>query len=86
MLMVDGAPPMSPDGTPAGDGDHVPTPFDYDRDAGRYRLGMRLSRSYASRLLTAAVRPSQDLEVVAVRVVEVQGRLRQWKHALRRVR
>jgi len=55
MLMVDGAPPMSPDGTPAGDGDHVPTPFDYDRDAGRYRLGMRLSRSFATASLYAAI-------------------------------
>jgi SAM-dependent methyltransferase len=46
---------MSPDGTPAGDGHHVPTPFDYDSDPGRYRLGMRLSRSFATAGLYAAI-------------------------------
>ena len=44
---------MSPDDTPAGDGHQVPTPFDYDSDPGRYRLGMRLSRSFATASLYA---------------------------------
>jgi len=61
----------------------VPTRFDYDSDPGRYRLAMRLSRSYATASLYAAV---SEVLLDAVVAVNTLDRLPDPRVALREAR